>query len=90
MSVIYKYPLVVDGSQDIRMPEGARILCVQVQRETPCIWAAVDANPHVLRRLRILPTGGAFDEEVFGTYVGTFQLSGGDFIGHLFDGGEIR
>jgi hypothetical protein len=30
--------------QEIEMPIGAEILCIQTQNEKPCIWAKVDEN----------------------------------------------
>ena len=44
MRVIYKYQLSVTDNNIISMPIGAEILCVQAQKEVPCIWALVDTN----------------------------------------------
>jgi hypothetical protein len=91
---IHKYevptPEVDSTVVSMEMPSGARILTVQPQMERPRIWVAVsdDAQP-VQRRFRVVPTGIHFEEEEdLGTYVGTFQLYGGQLVFHLFDLGE--
>jgi hypothetical protein len=48
--VIYKYEFSVQGSFNIAMPAGAEVLCVQMQRETPCIWAVVDPEKERVER----------------------------------------
>ncbi len=44
MKSIYKYPLQVDGEQILLIPAGAKILTVQMQGSTPCLWAEVKIN----------------------------------------------
>jgi hypothetical protein len=84
---IWKYEIIPTDAQEIEMPEGARILCVQVQNDTPYIWALV--NPAAVkcgRRLRIVGTG----HTVFGdpgAYIGTFQFANG-LVFHVFDQGQ--
>jgi len=84
---IYKYPFEVQGDVEISMPAGATILTVQVQGETPCIWAIVDPEqPIAVRRFRIFGTGHPLDiEPALSRYIGTFQLLGGRYVGHLFE-----
>ena len=88
MKTIYKYTIDVEDVQDVEMPEGAKILCVQTQYETPWIWAMVDnEEAKTLRRvIRIYGTGHpiAVSEERL-QYLGTFQLLGGKFVGHVFE-----
>ncbi len=91
---IYKYPIGVDDTFSLRMHRGARVLCVQLQRapETGgdlCVWAMVDTDaPLVERTFALRGTGhdctGLGDKP----HVGTFQLAGGAFVGHLFDLGD--
>lgn len=87
MKRIFKYPIQVDDYQVIEMNKGAVILTVQTQREKPCIWAIVDPDaPLEPRRLRLAGTGHPIDEPLEEMkYIGTFQLGGGAFIGHLFE-----
>lgn len=93
MHAIHKYPIPVEDYFDIDMPAHATILTVQTQRigqgglarEVPCIWAKVDpANPPHPRKFRLAGTGHPIEESV-GHYVGTFQLSGGELVFHLFE-----
>ena len=84
---IFKYHFAVEGGISIPMPKGAHILTVQVQHNTPCIWAIVDeGQPSESRNFRIFGTGHEMDIDLpLSNYIGTFQLLGGDFIGHLFE-----
>ncbi len=87
---IFKFELETTGMQKVVMPIDAEILTVQVQNDVPCLWALVDAH-----------NGGVTEErsiEIFGTgnpvpqgmgvdrkYLATYQLRGGDFVGHVFE-----
>ena len=85
---IYKFKLDIEDMRLVRMPKGAKILSVQNQREEVCIWAEVDPDAHqTIRRIAIHGTGHTVTPG--GQFVGTFQLSGGDFVGHVYDHGEI-
>jgi hypothetical protein len=78
---IYKYP--VPGDMDIEMPEGARVLCVQVQNGIPMLWALVDPNAEfVTRRFRLMVTGATFSDKGL-SYIGTYQIDW--FVGHVFE-----
>lgn len=85
------------------MPRGARVLAVQSQmtgssdynttRENPIIWALVDPDAETVGRGFLLAgTGHPIDDNdaASGEYIGTFQLQGGGFVGHLFDMGEAQ
>ena len=83
MRAIWKFPLIWGGSQDVRMPRGAEILCVQKQGLTATIWALVD--PLALteaRSFEVIGTGWQFDPTGM-RYVSTWQ--DGDFVWHLFE-----
>lgn len=85
MKKIFKYPLKVADVQEVEIPVGAIILCVQIQREEPCLWALV--NPDVVKEKRRIVTYGTGHpvDDVPGYYVGTYQLNGGDLVFHVFD-----
>lgn len=84
---IWKYPLT--AASGLRMPQGARLLAVQVQAEDVCLWALVDPEaPMVTRTIRVFGTGHTVRLAPTDTYIGTFQLSGGALVFHVFDGGE--
>lgn len=93
---IWKFPLTVTDQQTIMMPINSRILSVQTQGKTPCIWAIVDTEKHKeveAREFEIYGTGNPFYEgHRFGKdhrFVGTFQLEGGAFVGHIFEQVEV-
>jgi hypothetical protein len=85
MKTIWKYELPVDDACEIRMPEGATVLCVQVQFGRPHIWALVNSG-HTLvpRQFRTVGTGHPLPEKL-GVYVGTYQVSGGNLVFHVFE-----
>ncbi len=88
MKVIYKYPVEVEDSVTVTMPEGAQVLAVQVQRGVPCIWALVDPKmPAVDRKFRWVGTGHAHQEAFWVDldYIGSIQLEGGRLVFHLFE-----
>lgn len=85
---IFKYPFEVSDYFYIEMPQGASVLTVQTQHEKPCVWAIVDENQLVLENHRfcVFGTGHLMNiDTVEHHYVGTFQLLGGAFVGHLFE-----
>lgn len=89
MQTIWKFPLLVTDAQEIDMPEGARLLAVQVQGDAPCVWARVEPqNPTVRRRLYIAGTGHPLYSDLH-EYVATFQLPRHGLVFHVFDGGEF-
>ena len=82
---IYKYPLITTGVQLIEMPRNTKILSLQVQHEKPCIWCLVDLKEDIKDYVfRVYGTGETVSDEQKLSFVGTYQLYGGDFIGHVF------
>jgi hypothetical protein len=82
---IFKYPFPVSDLVRLQMPEGARILSVQVQRESPCLWALIDPDAQIVwRNFRVFGTGHPLPPSFVGEFLGTFQLRGGDLVFHLF------
>jgi len=86
MQTIWKFPLQIQDRTLIRIPEGAKILCVQIQNEAPCLWALVRQTdgPKQSRVFRIYAKGHQH-EKISGTYIGTFQLDGGALVFHVFE-----
>jgi len=85
MKKVYKY--TIDRTYNIiDMPKGAQLLDVQVQNGYPQLWALVDPDAEMEERyLTIVGTGhdiGLGNME----YVGTYQIDGGIFIFHVFEG----
>ena len=89
MIAIYKYPIEITDHQVIEIPKSAKLLSVQVQYGYPCIWAMVDTNwPIMKRHITIAGTGHDLSSRLMGKFIGTIQLSDGELIFHVFDGGE--
>mgnify|MGYP001580904418 CR=1 FL=1 len=91
---IYKYELMICQSQIIHMPKGAEILTIQVQRSKPQLWVLINCNDQmeasramVKRKICIEGTGHKIASYP-GAYINTFQISNGDLVYHVFDGGE--
>lgn len=83
MKVIWKYP-VVSGHFSLHMPRGARILCVQEQRDAVVLWAETEVGaPPETRRFTLLSTGETFQFD--GAYLGTIQTLDGEFVFHLYE-----
>lgn len=86
MTTVFKYPVEITDNVFVEMPVGAEILCVQLQRGVPCIWAKVD--PKVVtsrRRFRWAGTGHPLNPERDHRYVGTVQMEDGALVFHLFE-----
>jgi len=86
MRTIHKFPLPAGTWEyEIQMPRNADILCVQMQREMPCIWAAVDDSARMeSRRVVIVGTGWELPADMGRSeYVGTFQTDV-DYVWHVF------
>lgn len=83
--IIWKYPLSSDDIQTIYMPEGARMLSVQLQHGTPQLWALCDeCADKKQRRVAIYGTGCLIPNEP-GRYIDTFQINSGELVFHVFD-----
>lgn len=80
---IWKYNLPT-AWEVIDMPQGAKVLTVQMQRDAPVLYALVDpAQPPEVHELTIHGTGHPIMADEVGQYVGTFQ--DGWYVGHVFD-----
>lgn len=84
---IWKYALGIEPHQLIKMPKGARPLCVQVQNGVPTLWAFVDTDgDQVQHTVYMLGTGAGEMEDVDNyKHLGTVQLDG--LVWHYFWGG---
>ena len=87
---IHKYPLRVTDTQEIPMPFGAEILCVQVQHGTPCLWAIVKPsklNPLQPKTIEVYGTGHDMPQDmgINRKYIGTFQMNSGSLVFHVFE-----
>ena len=83
---IWKYQLNVIDEQQLFLPADAKILTVQTQRGTPCLWTLVNEENTAkeLRKIAIYGTGNPLPDNP-GEYIGTFQMHGGDLVFHVFE-----
>lgn len=84
---IWKYPIIIVDEFEIELPRNARVLCVQMQGETPCIWvkfAAYNIEEKEKRNFSIIGTGNPFNAEGL-IYIGTFQMFKSQLVWHLFE-----
>ena len=81
---VFKYPFSPTDVFTIEMPQGAEVLHVDMQNQTPCIWAKVDPDaPTVNRRFRMAGTG--YDLGDVAAHVGTIFMADGNLVFHLFE-----
>jgi hypothetical protein len=84
MAKVFKYKLEPTNEQQILIPEGGKILHIDVQRGMPCIWAMVDPDMHSEPvTIYTYGTGHEIDEKGL-LYIGSYQLLGGDIVFHVF------
>lgn len=91
MTTIWKFPLEVTDEQFIKMPKSSMAMTVQVQNDVPCLWAMIDKldalyEPYHAFCIKTVGTGHDFDfiNDFNFTYLGTYQLFDGNFVGHVF------
>ena len=91
MRTIWKFKLpIVQFSIDLRMPQAAELLSVQLSADgIVYVWALVESDSAIVRRrMYIVGTGHAAPPEVRSArHVGTVQDR--CFVWHIFDGGEV-
>lgn len=84
MKVVWKYYVPIEDEFTLLLPAGARILAVQAQHNEPQMWALVDPNAAPQpRRFRLAGTGHPIEGEW--SYLGSFQVHGGNLVFHLFE-----
>lgn len=85
MTTIHKFPLEPKDLNIVEMPEGAEILSVQVQHETPVLWAIVDTDrAKEQRKIRVIGTGHEINACEPLNFIDTFQLPTG-LVFHVFE-----
>lgn len=86
MRTIKPYVIHSMSNPVVNMPRGSKILKLANKKSIPTIWAIVDTDKPIVKRLiRTFKT----DEELIdepGEYLGTIETLG--YIFHCFDGGE--
>lgn len=81
MKTVYKYTLDYADKQRIMLPQGAKVLAVQMQDEYPHIWAEVDSEAPLQENTFFMVGTGHPLGEVARTaqvsYIGTIQTTAG-------------
>jgi len=85
MKTIWKYEIPLQDKFKLKMPFNAKPLTVQVQHGVPCLWVLVDTSKELEEySFRVVGTGHQI--KFAGDYIGTFQISGGSLVFHVFQG----
>jgi hypothetical protein len=73
---IWKFAVRVTERFKVEMQTGAKVLCVQMQRGQPCMWAEVDTSVKNLEAkfFSVFGTGWPISNDYKGKYIGTFQV----------------
>ena len=86
MNTIWKYQLDICDNQFLQMPNGAKILNVQIQQETVQLWACVDQEQTLVsREIRIHGTGHNVPNHDKLKYISTFQSHDEKLVFHVFE-----
>lgn len=86
MRTIWKFPLTIARRVSVEIPRDAELLSVQMQGDTPTLWAIVDPEQRRTRRvLAVYGTGWDLPDDL-GRFIATFQHE--PFVFHVFDLGE--
>lgn len=96
MHTIWKYELDIGEVLPVEMPRGAKVRYVGMQGDQLCVWAQVDSDQPLVKRVfavhgtghTIRPTARENGTEL-PTYLGTFMMYGGELVFHVFDHGEV-
>lgn len=82
---VWKFPLPIADDVVLEMPVGARVLAVDTQHETICLWALVDPDAETQQRgFCVRGTGHPFTGSE-GEYLGTAMLRDGVLVFHVFE-----
>ena len=93
MRKIWKYELKTVDEQVIKIPFMSgnsnnfkdQVLKIDVQNGIPCLWCLVDQAQEIERTIYIIGTGNTMPKEFTkDNYIGSYQLYGGSFVGHVF------
>lgn len=87
MKAVWKFPLKVEDSFFVSMPDGAEILRLEVQHRRPTLWALCDTTaPVVARSFIFVGTGEERPSRYFDgcKFIGTVFMEGG-LVWHLFE-----
>lgn len=85
MRKVFKYPLT-PGRSEVDMDPNGEVLTVQEQFGDACMWALVDPNAPIARRVFLTcGTGHEVSEDWNLVYAGTIQVYEGRLVFHVFE-----
>ena len=84
MKAVFKYTLKIDDYQQVFLPMDAKILCIKVQNETPCLWALIDKEQTYDEAVTIRCAGTGHDIKDDVEYIDTIMIAGGALVFHFF------
>ncbi len=84
---IWKFPIIDPSLIVFNMPEGSKILTIQMQNDKPCIWALVNPENKLEKRgFKLFGTGQSIDDDMTKMrYINTIQMHNGNLVFHLFE-----
>lgn len=83
MRAVHKYPFTLDDEVSVEMPVGARVIRVDRQNHTNCLWAVVDPGARrEARRFYVRGTGHPLPE---GSLEHVATWFDGPFVWHMFE-----
>jgi hypothetical protein len=89
LKTIYKYELPYLDQVVILMPKGAKPLCAQIQSDELFLWAMVDREQPLERRVfRVVGTGEPIPDADSLVYLDTIQIEDGrirNLVFHVFE-----
>jgi hypothetical protein len=89
MQTIHKFNVYPTEERHVEMPAGAQLLSVKSQNDIPQLWALVNTDRPMAKRL-ILARGTGHDcTDLPGTFIDTVVIHDDSLVFHYFDGGEV-
>lgn len=88
MKAIWKVELEITESQAIELPINAKILCVKVQHDIPCMWFInPDLNNDLATEYKTIMIYGMSHThmDIKGKYIGTVMTHGESLVWHIFE-----
>lgn len=87
MTTIWKYQLPLQDDFELELPKFAKVLSVGAQNDMPVIWVQVivDEPEKEIRKFCLAGTGQHMNGKHQLTFIGTFQILEGRFVGHVFE-----
>jgi len=81
---IYNYGVPITDEFTLLLPHVVKVLTVQMHKGKPYVFIAVlEDTPARQMKFTLIPTGRDMPD-IYGSYVGTFQINDGDQVFHLF------